>query len=117
MLKVRAPGPAMTHPLAPPPEKPKPSKAMVYGVAIAASLLSKVPKLVAEAFTPLPRVCPKCSFRTVEKVGSYRTKGGKDLSYWRCSACAARYRAVGEGPFSTPSADEWQKRVGNRFTR
>ena len=31
---------------------------------------------------------------------------------WRCSACQARYKRVGEGPFLTPSDDEWRTFVG-----
>lgn len=99
----------------PPPKSP--SKAMVYGLAIGATVLSKLPKLISHLLTPEPRTCPKCSYRMVEQVGKFKTKGGKNVAYWRCSACAARYRSMAEGPLSTPSANEWQKRVGLRFPR
>jgi hypothetical protein len=102
----------------PPPMKDR-QKAMMTAFSIAIPILRQVFQVVTAVMTPEPRTCPKCSYRMVDEVAHVRAKGKHEaLGFWRCSACASRYKTVGEGgPFRPAPDDEWRARVHVRFPR
>lgn len=104
------------------PRPPKiPPKYWMYGIAVVAPILQYAGKALLEHLRGAPRHCPKCSYQMVSEVG--RAVGRRTgehrpvLHYWRCSACAARYKSSDDGPFRPVPEDEWRRHVRIRFPR
>ena len=86
--------------------------AVFFAFAVGVPLLKAGWAKLKEVAKPPARVCPACTFRTVEAVGAVLTKKGRVLRYHRCTACRAHYRSVDNGAFTRPSDREWATRVG-----
>jgi len=92
-------------------------KMYYYGLALGIPLLNYARKALVAKLTPDPKMCPKCSYQMVSEVRRLKVRE-KDtghhaiLGYWRCSACRAQYKRMGEGPFQTPTDHEWSTFVG-----
>jgi len=88
-------------------------------VGIAVPILRQIFAIVAEVMTPEPRTCPRCSYRMVDEVTHVRARGKREaFAFWRCSACAARYKTTGDGgPLRPAPDDEWRAHVRVRFPR
>jgi len=102
----------------PPPIKKIPPKYWMYGAAVVFPILKAAGRAIVESFTTDPRTCPGCSFCSVAEVARRKTKSAKVVHYWRCSACAARYRSteVG-GALTRPTDRDWARHVRTRFIR
>lgn len=101
-----------------PPKLPKNINRHATTIAVVGSVLREVAKLVRVVLEKEPRTCPKCSYRMVNEVSRVSRGRHRDPKrYWRCAACARRYKSLGEGPFLEPSDTEWQKYVPVRFPR
>ena len=82
-------------------------KTLYYGLAVGLPLLNYARKALVAKMTPEPKTCPKCSYRMVSEVRRMKVREKYTghtgiLGYWRCSACRAHYKKMGEGPFQTP---------------
>ena len=101
-----------------PPIKKIPPKYWMYGAAVVFPILKAAGRAVIDRFSADPRTCPSCSYATVSEVARRRTRSEKLVHYWRCSACAARYRSnASDGPFSKPTDRDWATYVRARFIR
>lgn len=101
-----------------PPIKKIPPKYWMYGVAVLYPLLKAAGKAVAEKLTIAPRTCPECTYTMVSEVARRKTKSDRVVHYWRCSACASRYRSNGvEAPLMRPTPTDWASHVHIRFPR
>jgi formate dehydrogenase maturation protein FdhE len=90
----------------------------MYGVAVLYPLVKLAGQAVARSFETAPRTCPECTYPTVAEVARRKTKSKKTIHYWRCSACASRYRSNGvEAPLCRPTDMDWAKHVRIRFPR
>lgn len=97
-------------------------KLYYYGIAMGIPLLNYARKALVAKLTPDPRMCPKCSYKMVSEVRRLRVREKKTgekatLGYWRCSACRAQYKRMDEGPFQTPTDQEWNAFVGGMRPR
>lgn len=100
-----------------PPIPKIPPKYWMYGAAVLFPVVQYAFKAMVSSLAPEPRTCPKCSYRMVDEVA--RRAAGKErlVHYWRCAACAARYRSFDEGPLASAPPDDWKKHVRFRFYR
>ena len=94
-----------------PPIKKIPPKYWMYGVAVVSPLLKFAGQSLVSYFSTSPRTCPECSYVTVAEVGRRKTEK-RTVHYWRCSACASRYRSNGvQAPLTRPSDTDWAQHV------
>lgn len=101
----------------PPPIKKIPPKYWMYGMAILYPIVKVAGQAIARSFTTDPRTCPDCAYPMVAEVARRKTRT-RMVHYWRCSACAARYRSNGlQAPLTRPTPTDWAKHVRVRFPR